>query len=269
MMKTTITKYIVVRTTWSNAKCSYVRTANHFDDEAEAIDWAERHSTRDHITCKVFAVECKVKEDGTVCYPCDWSKNALPSVSVENVGTLIYRKQGKEVHDFREQEAVKEFLADDEAETEPEREEEAFVETAEPVELAFDAPADEAKYEAPAAQVTAGELVRWYVVLKIAENRKQTRFHLKRRMFYDDEAAIQFARSRLRGGCKEAAVYLYDPVSVKEPPMTFESDNVQRDARNIMALLWNFEIYYVDRTAERDLRSGTFKKLADYKGATA
>ncbi len=101
-METTITKYVVIRTTWSSAKCSYVRTVKRFDDEAEAIDWAERHSTRDHIACRVFTVECKVKEDGTVCYPCDWSKNALPSVSVENVGTLIYRKQGKEVHDFRE-----------------------------------------------------------------------------------------------------------------------------------------------------------------------
>ena len=47
--------------------------------------------------------------------------------------------------------------------------------------------------------IEAGEPVRYYAVLKIAENRKHTKFHYKRRTFLDDEDAIRFARRKNDG----------------------------------------------------------------------
>lgn len=116
--------------------------------------------------------------------------------------------------------------------------------------------------EAPAAEpVKAGEPVRYYVVLKVAENRRQTRFHFKRRVFYDDQDAIDFASSRLRGGCKSAAVFMYDPSVIRKPPETFETTDAQHDAKTIKALLWAWEIYYTDRTAEVDSRDAIHYQL--------
>ena len=269
-MKTKTTKYVVIRTTWSSAKCSYVRTVKRFDDEAEAIDWAERHSTRDHIACRVFAVECKVKEDGTVCYPCDWSKNALPSVSVENVGTLIYRKQGKEVHDFRESKETCANAEENSANANLALEsEEDHVEAKEAEPEGADG--KEEASGVPAVSDLYREPVRYYAVLLIAENRKQTKFHYKRKMFWDDQQAIDFARSRLRGGCRAAWVYMYDPVTVKVPPELFESDNPKRDTDNIGKFLGRLEIFRIDSHSWSDMRDRVYAEIreADKVQATA
>lgn len=102
--------------------------------------------------------------------------------------------------------------------------------------------------------IEAGEPVRYYAVLKIAENRKHTKFHYKRRTFLDDEDAIRFARSRLRGGCVSASVYMYDPVVTRYPPEVFESTSAQRDARDILRLLPDTKIFYASRTMAMDLR---------------
>lgn len=238
MMKKEITKYVVKRESYynhSNPDISY----KLFTDAEMAIDWARRHSTRDHIICTVFAM----KGDESI-RTCD--KN----------GKAIFTKQGKVAHDLREQEDVKAFLAD-EAPTEPEPEPEAVhdepkAETAEPTD------------EAPAPEpVRAGEVVRYYVVLQIAENRKQTKFHYKRRTFYDDEDAITFARSRLRGGCKSVTVYMYDPNVTNAKPSTFETMDAQHDAKLIRAALWAWEIFYIDRSTERDMRDSIRNALPD------
>ena len=110
--------------------------------------------------------------------------------------------------------------------------------------------------------VETGEVIRYYTVLKIAENRKRTKFHFKRRVFHDDEDAIRFARSRLRGGCVSAAVYLYDPVVAGCPPKMFESTNVQRDAKNILQLLLGLKIFYASKTIDMDLRDVVHDMLA-------
>lgn len=110
------------------------------------------------------------------------------------------------------------------------------------------------RYEYCYQPIEAGEPVRYYAVLKIAENRKHTKFHYKRRTFLDDEDAIRFARSRLRGGCVSASVYMYDPVVTRYPPEVFESTSAQRDARDILRLLPDTKIFYASRTMAMDLR---------------
>ncbi|MDD6128249.1 MAG: hypothetical protein PUB60_08885 [Veillonellaceae bacterium] len=121
-------------------------------------------------------------------------------------------------------------------------------------------PTEEAPESAP---TDTSEVVRYYVVLQIAENRKQTKFHYKRRVFYDDEDAITFARSRLRGGCKSATVYMYDPTATNSKPSTFETMDAQHDAKLIKAVLWTWEIFYIDHSTERDMRGSIRNALPD------
>ena len=218
-----VTKYEVFRTTWSAAKNDYVHTTKIFRCEAEAIDWAERHSTRDHILCEVFAKDV-VAEDASV--------NDVKEAN----GALIYRKHGKVIEDFRGAEAP----------AEPEHEADAEATAEESSVVAEEAPAVE--------PIEVGEPVRYYVLLKVAENRKRTKFHFKRRVFFDDQDAIRFARSRLRGGCVSASVYMYDPVVTRYPPEVFESTSAQRDARDILRLLPDTKIFYASRTMAMDLR---------------
>jgi len=115
------------------------------------------------------------------------------------------------------------------------------------------------------------EPVRYYAVLLIAENRKQTKFHYKRKMFWDDQQAIDFARSRLRGGCRAAWVYMYDPVTVKVPPELFESDNPKRDTDNIGKFLGRLEIFRIDSHSWSDMRDRVYAEIreADKVQATA
>ena len=121
-------------------------------------------------------------------------------------------------------------------------------------------PTEEAPESAP---TDTSEVVRYYVVLQIAENRRQTKFHFKRRVFYDDEDAITFARSRLRGRCKSATVYMYDPTATNSKPSTFETMDAQHDAKLIKAVLWAWEIFYIDRRTERDMRDSIRNALPD------
>ena len=121
-------------------------------------------------------------------------------------------------------------------------------------------PTEEAPESAP---TDTSEVVRYYVVLQIAENRKQTKFHYKRRTFYDDEDAITFARSRLRGGCKSVTVYMYDPNVTNSKPSTFETMDAQHDAKLIKAVLWAWEIFYIDHSTERDMRGSIRNALPD------
>ena len=121
-------------------------------------------------------------------------------------------------------------------------------------------PTEEAPESAP---TDTSEVVRYYVVLQIAENRKQTKFHYKRRTFYDDEDAITFARSRLRGGCKSVTVYMYDPNVTNAKPSTFETMDAQHDAKLIRAALWAWEIFYIDHSTERDMRGSIRNALPD------
>ena len=123
----------------------------------------------------------------------------------------------------------------------------------------------------PAVSDLYREPVRYYAVLLIAENRKQTKFHYKRKMFWDDQQAIDFARSRLRGGCRAAWVYMYDPVTVKVPPELFESDNPKRDTDNIGKFLGRLEIFRIDSHSWSDMRDRVYAEIreADKVQATA
>lgn len=121
-------------------------------------------------------------------------------------------------------------------------------------------PTEEAPESAP---TDTSEVVRYYVVLQIAENRRQTKFHFKRRVFYDDQDAIDFAHSRLRGGCKSATVYMYDPTATSAKPSTFETMDAQHDAKLIKAVPWAWEIFYIDHSTERDMRGSIRNALPD------
>ena len=224
-MKTT-TKYIAIRETAGMNARTY-RRYEEFESEGLAIAWCAGSDLGASRTVSIYAVEFEDGEDLSTMQPC--AKKNIP-----NVGTLVYKKRhDKVIYDRREEEAEESAVAE-EAPAEP-------TEVAEPIK--------------------AGEPVRYYVVLKIAENRKQTCFHFKRRVFYDDQKAIDFARSRLRGGCKSAAVFMYDPVVIREPPTYFETMDQQHDAKAIKATLWAWEIYYTDRTAEVDSRDAIHYQL--------
>lgn len=219
-METTTTKYQVTRISTSLTTYKETRTYKQFDSLEEAIDWAKRHSTKDNITCKVFALACEWDEDDEVyVWPCT-ARDAEYSYDP------VYEKRGNYMEVFTEE---------PKAEVEPEPEPPAAPEHPEPV--------------------------RYYAVLLIAENRKKTKFHYKRKMFWDDQQAIDFARSRLRGGCRAAWVYMYDPVVTNVPPELFESDNPKRDTDNIGKFLGRLEIFSIDRTSERDMRAEVRKRL--------
>lgn len=234
-MKTT-TKYIAIRETAGMNARTY-RRYKEYESEGLAIAWFAGSDLGTSRTVSIYAVEFEDGEDLSTMQPC--AKKNIP-----NVGTLVYKKRhDKVIYDRREEEAEESAVAE-EAPAEP-------TEVAEPIK--------------------AGEPVRYYVVLKIAENRKQTCFHFKRRVFYDDQKAIDFARSRLRGGCRAAWVYMYDPVTVKVPPELFESDNPKRDTDNIGKFLGRLEIFRIDSHSWSDMRDRVYAEIreADKVQATA
>ena len=59
----TATKYQVTRIATSLKTYKERRTYHYFDELDEAIDWAKRHSTKDNITCKVFAFDGYFDDD--------------------------------------------------------------------------------------------------------------------------------------------------------------------------------------------------------------
>lgn len=179
-----------------------------------AVAWFKGSDLGVGRTVSIYEVECDGDE-----LPC--AKKEIPEH-----GTLIFRKKNAKVLYEKPAEEANEEEAPDEA-------------TAE---------------ESSVVPVDATEPVRYYAVLKIAENRKHTKFHYKRRTFLDDEDAIRFARSRLRGGCVSASVYMYDPTVTRYPPQVFESTSAQRDARDILRLLPDTKIFYASKTMDMDLR---------------
>ena len=260
---TTITKYIAIRETAGMNARTY-RRYEEYEDEELAIAWFAGSDLGACRTVSIYAVKFDKGENLRTLKPSE--KRNIP-----NVGTLVYRKRNDKVlFDIREQESK--------APAEPEHEEAK----AEPVMSKWrvssngwgeDKSREEAKAYAdklnagidPDAEVeetmeeaempaNGSDVVCYYVVLKIAENRKHTKFHYKRRTFLDDEDAIRFARSRLRGGCVSASVYMYDPVVTRYPPEVFESTSAQRDARDILRLLPDTKIFYASRTMAMDLR---------------
>lgn len=121
--------------------------------------------------------------------------------------------------------------------------------------------ADGGMEEAPTPASAMGP-VRYYAVLKVAENRKQTKFHFKRKRFLDEDKAIDFARSRLRGGCIEASVFFYDPSAHNiNPRDEFETENANLDAKMIKSVLWKTEVFYTDYMGEVDKRTLVHDKL--------
>lgn len=95
-------RYQVIRTTWSNTLGKEVRSYKDFTSEAEAVDWALHHSSRAHITCSVYAVKVEVAEDGYETWPCTATRRGVsPDCYTENVGTLIYSKNGNHIKDLR------------------------------------------------------------------------------------------------------------------------------------------------------------------------
>lgn len=94
----------------------------------------------------------------------------------------------------------------------------------------------------------------YYVVLKVASNRRRTKFHSKLKAFHDEEKAINYARSRVRGGCVNARVFLLDPEKTNHLPYEFAKENANTAAIRVMVFLGKWELFYCDRSTERDLR---------------
>lgn len=94
------------------------RTHKDFKSEEAAVDWANRHSTRAHIICSVYAVEVTIREDGIEEWPCSACVRGVAyDHRTENVGTLIYYKRGNDIKDLRKEEApADEYELDDDLE---------------------------------------------------------------------------------------------------------------------------------------------------------
>lgn len=94
------------------------RTHKDFKSEEAAVDWANRHSTRAHIICSVYAVEVAILDDGKEKWPCSPNVRSVAyDHRTENVGTLIYYKRGNDIKDLRKEEApADEYELDDDLE---------------------------------------------------------------------------------------------------------------------------------------------------------
>ena len=79
-MEKVITKYQVTRISKSLTTYAERRSYTYFDNLDEAVDWAKRHSTKDNIECRVFALECEWDENdaeyiwpmGSRCKETEW-----------------------------------------------------------------------------------------------------------------------------------------------------------------------------------------------------
>lgn len=216
-----VTKYIAVRET----EGAYGRTYRRYQEcssKKAGIAWFKGGDLGPCRTVSIYAVEFDEGEDLSTLQPC--MKKRIPEV-----GTLVFKKYNDKLNAGEDLEAP---------ETKP-----------------------EPKHEEEAIEEKSGS-ARYYVTWEVDKERHpKLTFFLKRKVFFNEEEAIAFARARILFGDLSARVYLYDPAMEKYPAAFYESADAHRDAVHIQTDLENTKLFSVDRNREYDLRENVHRYL--------